>query len=35
MAWATDLELGTAYGLAIGCGFVLGAMISLFNAWRP
>lgn len=34
MTWATATELATAYGMAIGFGCVLGALISIFNSWR-
>ena len=34
MEWATGAELGTAYGLAVGCGCLVGALIALFNSWR-
>jgi hypothetical protein len=32
--WESLDELGRAYGLGIGSGCVLGAMIALFNSWR-
>jgi hypothetical protein len=34
MTWATATELGSAYGLAIGAGLLLGALVVLFNSWR-
>jgi hypothetical protein len=34
MMWASPEELGTAYGLAIGAGLLLGALVALFNSWR-
>lgn len=34
MEWATETELGTAYGLAVGAGCLLGALVALFNSWR-
>jgi len=34
MDWATETELGSAYGLAIGAGLLIGALIALFNSWR-
>jgi ABC-type nitrate/sulfonate/bicarbonate transport system permease component len=34
MEWASPEELGTGYGLAIGAGLLLGALIALFNSWR-
>ncbi|MDQ0733476.1 hypothetical protein QFZ57_004335 [Arthrobacter sp. B1I2] len=34
MTWATPAELGTAYGMAIGFGLALGALVAIFNSWR-
>jgi ABC-type nitrate/sulfonate/bicarbonate transport system permease component len=34
MEWASLEELGAAYGLAIGAGLLIGALIALFNSWR-
>jgi hydroxyethylthiazole kinase-like sugar kinase family protein len=34
MSWATPDELGTAYGLAVGAGCLLGALVAFFNSWR-
>lgn len=34
MTWADAGQLLSAYGLAIGAGLLLGALIALFNSWR-
>lgn len=34
MTWESVAELGTAYGLGIGAGLLLGALVALFNSWR-
>jgi hypothetical protein len=34
MEWANLGELGTAYGLAIAAGLLLGALVAVFNSWR-
>lgn len=34
MAWASADELGSAYGLAIASGLLLGALVAIFNSWR-
>lgn len=34
MEWASAAELGTAYGMAIAAGLLLGALVAIFNSWR-